>query len=148
MPRYYVRQSDGGPRWNKVATARFRMGAQVLAAITALLVGCLAFVPATAGQYGPYPPSAGAGPSSGGGQSVRIKGSFSYSFSPSTVTVKRGNAVNWSWRSNAPHNVTFRSLRKHSKTRQTGHYRLTFSKRGTYRYLCTIHGFTGKVIVK
>jgi plastocyanin len=120
----------------------------VLAAITALLVGGLAFVPATAGQYGPYPPPAGTSPSSGGGQSVRIKGTSSYRFSPSTVTVKRGRAVNWSWQSNAPHNVTFRSLHKHSKTRQSGSYRLTFSKKGTYRYMCTVHGFTGKVIVK
>jgi plastocyanin len=44
--------------------------------------------------------------------------------------------------------VTFRTLHKHSKTRISGTYRLRFTKRGTYRYLCTIHDFTGKIVVK
>jgi plastocyanin len=62
--------------------------------------------------------------------------------------VKRGKRVRWTWNSNAPHNVRFRKLHKQSKTVRRGTYRLRFAKRGTYRYVCTVHGFTGKVVVK
>ena len=27
-------------------------------------------------------------------------------------------------------------------------YKLTFKKKGTFSYMCTVHGFTGKVVVK
>jgi plastocyanin len=81
---------------------------------------------------------------------VVIKGTSisNYRFSPRTLKIKHGQRVKWSWKSNAPHNVTFRKLHKHSKTVQHSTYRLRFAKRGTYRYLCTVHGFTGKVVVK
>jgi plastocyanin len=105
----------------------------VTALVASLLVGGLA-------------PSA----HSSSGHTVRIKGSYlsSYSFAPKTLTVKRGNTVRWLWHSDAAHNVTFRSLHRHSKTRSSGSYSLRFPKRGTFRYLCTIHGFTGKIVVK
>ena len=56
--------------------------------------------------------------------------------------------MHWSWSSDAPHNVTFSKPNKHSKTGRKGSYSLSFSKAGTYSYHCTIHGFTGKVVVK
>jgi plastocyanin len=113
------------------------------------LLAALAFAPSTAGQYGPYPPTSGS-PPSGTRHTVHIKGTSSggFRFSPRKLTIKRRHTVRWSWQSDAPHNVTFRALGKHSKTRTSGSYKLKFSKAGTYRYLCTIHGFTGKVIVK
>ncbi len=91
-----------------------------------------------------------AAPSTARAPSVGIKGSSlgTYAFKPKKLTVNKGATVNWSWKSNAPHNVTFRKLGKHSKTGAKGSYRLKFKHRGTFRYVCTVHGFTGKIVVK
>jgi plastocyanin len=87
--------------------------------------------------------------STAAGPTVRIKGSTlaTYHFKPKTVNVSKGTTVHWSWSSNAPHNVTFSKLGKHSATGSSGTYKLTFNHRGTFRYLCTVHGFRGKVVV-
>jgi plastocyanin len=90
---------------------------------------------------------ASAAPSTAGAPTVTIKGTVTYRFAPKKVTVKKGTAVNWSWNSNTIHNVTFRKLGKHSKTTSQGSYKLTFKHKGTFKYLCTVHGFTGKVVV-
>ncbi len=80
---------------------------------------------------------------------VVIKGSDGiYRFSPRTLKVAKGKRVRWRWRSDAAHNVTFRQLNKHSKTREQASYALTFRTRGTYRYVCTVHDFTGKIVVR
>jgi plastocyanin len=110
----------------------------------------------SAGQYGPYPPPtsspapAPAPTHKRAKNTVVIKGASidKYRFSPKTLKIKRGKRVKWSWNSNAPHNITFSKLHRHSKTLQKGSYKRTFSKPGTYRYLCTVHGFTGKIVVK
>ena len=85
-----------------------------------------------------------------GSSHVTIAGSTdrSYHFMPKIVTIGKGQKVHWSWNSNAPHNVTFQKLGKHSKTGASESYSLKFNKPGTYHYLCTIHDFKGKVIVK
>jgi hypothetical protein len=44
--------------------------------------------------------------------------------------------------------VTFRKLNKYSNTAQKAHYGLGFHSARTYRYLCTIHGFAGKIVGK
>jgi plastocyanin len=75
-------------------------------------------------------------------------GISNYSFAPKTVKIGKNRAVKWSWESNAPHNVTFRKLGKASKTGASGTFRHRFKKKGTYRYVCTIHGFRGKVVVR
>jgi plastocyanin len=81
---------------------------------------------------------------------VAIKGNSlsGYAFKPKKVTVSKGTTVHWNWSSDAPHNVTFRSLGKHSATRAKGSYRLKFRHKGTFHYLCTVHGFRGTVVVK
>jgi plastocyanin len=71
-----------------------------------------------------------------------------YRFRPRTLRVKRGKRVRWTWNSNAPHNVTFRRLRKRSRTASQGSFTLRFRRRGTYRYLCTVHDFSGKIVVR
>ena len=83
------------------------------------------------------------------GPTVHIAGSTSatYHFKPKALTVNKGATVHWKWSSNAPHNVTF-SARKHSATGSSGSYKRTFKKAGTYRYVCTVHGFRGKIVVK
>jgi len=85
-----------------------------------------------------------------GSNDVTVAGSgiASYHWKPGTVTIDKGQKVHWSWSSNARHNVTFRSLGEHSRTRATETYSLKFNKPGTYHFLCTVHGFKGKVIVK
>ena len=82
-------------------------------------------------------------------KSVTINGSMgSYNFAPMKVKIKKGDSVKWSWNSDQPHNVTF-SCKKHSKTKiQLKKYKLTFHKKGTFQYSCTVHGFTGSVVVK
>jgi plastocyanin len=71
-----------------------------------------------------------------------------YAFAPKTVKVKKGSKVKWAWSSNAPHNVTFGKLNKHSQTTAAGSYSLKFKTPGTYHYFCSVHGFTGKVVVR
>jgi plastocyanin len=81
---------------------------------------------------------------------VTVKGSNgSYKFKPKKVTIKKGQTVKWSWDSDADHNVTFDVGSKHSKTAtKVSNYRRTFKKKGTFTYFCSVHGFTGKVVVQ
>jgi plastocyanin len=81
--------------------------------------------------------------------SVGIAGNSisNYKFKPATVHIDKGGSVSWSWNSNAPHNITLKKLGKHSKTQAKGSYSLRFAQKGTYRYICTIHDFKGKVVV-
>ena len=73
-------------------------------------------------------------------------------FKPSTVRVKRGDSVRWTWRDGAtPHNVRSRGSRrfKGSSTRTEGRHTVRFSRSGTYRYVCTVHlGMDGRVVVR
>ena len=89
------------------------------------------------------------GSSLASGPTVHIAGSSSatYHFKPKALTVQKGATVHWKWSSNQPHNVTF-SAKKASATGSSGSYKRTFKKPGTYRYICTVHGFRGKVVVK
>lgn len=68
-------------------------------------------------------------------------------FKASTVTIHRGNTVTWKWTGHNPHNVTFKSFA--SKTQVNGRFKHRFTRRGTYRYVCTIHsGMRGTVVVR
>jgi len=69
-----------------------------------------------------------------------------YKFSPRVLEIDRGQTANWSWDSNGPHDVTFPKLDKSSITGASETYKLKFKKRGTFRYLCSVHGFRGKII--
>jgi len=73
-----------------------------------------------------------------------------FSFHPSTLTIKRGDSVTWSWHiPKSEHNVTFHST--HSRTGSSGSLTVRFPKAGTFAYICTVHinkGMKGKVIVR
>jgi plastocyanin len=92
-------------------------------------------------------PSAGTAATKG----VSVKDNF---FSPKKVTVGVRGKVRWTWRGSAPHNVTFTKVprgatKKGAGTRRKGSFTRSFGKRGTYRYVCTIHaGMTGTVVAK
>jgi plastocyanin len=85
--------------------------------------------------------------------SVSVKDDF---FSPKTKRVSSGTTVTWRWRGSDPHNVRFRKVpsgasKRGSHTQESGRFSRTFSTRGRYRYVCTIHedvGMTGTVRVE
>jgi plastocyanin len=106
----------------------------ILSAVAVLTAMALVASTSTARRSGNHVTVAGAGISS-------------YHWHPKTVTISKGQKVHWSWDSNAAHNVTFHKLGKHSKTRASETYSLRFNKPGTYHFLCTVHGFKGKVVV-
>jgi plastocyanin len=87
-------------------------------------------------------------------RSVSVRDDF---FSPKRRTIDSGDSVRWVWREDNPHNVRFRkvprgaSKRPGSQTKSNGTFTRKFRKRGTYRYVCTIHedsGMTGSVKVE
>lgn len=110
------------------------------------LTATVAAVPAIAlaGSHSPETPVRG---HTAATHTVSLSG---FSFRPSTLTIKRGDSVRWSW--NIPkseHNVTFRSV--HSRTGSSGSLTVRFPNAGTFSYVCTVHvskGMKGKVIVR
>jgi amicyanin len=78
-------------------------------------------------------------------QHVTIAG---FKFSPATLTVRVGTTVTWTNSDSAAHNVSGGPL--HSPALNHGaSYRHTFTKAGTYHYVCTFHPWMkGTVIVK
>jgi plastocyanin len=87
-------------------------------------------------------------------RSVSVRDDF---FSPKRRTISSGDSVRWVWREDNPHNVRFRkvpsgaSKRPGSTTKSSGTFVRKFRRRGTYRYVCTIHedaGMTGSVKVE
>jgi plastocyanin len=73
-----------------------------------------------------------------------------FSFGPATLTVPVGAAVNWTNRDDIPHTVVSTDGLFKSKVLDTDEkFSFTFSKPGTFPYLCSIHPkMTGKVIVQ
>jgi plastocyanin len=74
------------------------------------------------------------------------------SFKPAKVTIASGDSVRFVWKDgNVQHNVTSNGkLRfRTSSTRKTGSYTVKLTKRGTYRFSCTLHfGMDGSITVR
>jgi plastocyanin len=68
-------------------------------------------------------------------------------FKPRKLSVVTGMRVHWVWRGLAEHNVTVSSgpVRFHSRDKTSGDYARTLRKPGTYRIVCTIHGFRMRI---
>jgi plastocyanin len=117
-------------------------------ALTAVVVGVFALTGASLAQYPQpsTPPSTTSPPPA----TVTITGTTTsdYAFMPRSARIKAGKKVKWAWSSNAPHNVTFKTLNKHSQTGDIGSFGARLKKPGTYRYFCSVHGFSGKVVVR
>jgi amicyanin len=81
-------------------------------------------------------------------QSVHIK---EFAFGPESITVKTGTTVTWTNDDQDPHTVTSQGTDGplKSPTLSKGDtFQYTFTKAGSYDYLCTIHPFmTAKVVV-
>lgn len=76
-------------------------------------------------------------------------------FSPRSTSISRGDRVRWSWRGDNPHNVRFSKVpggasKKGSSTQTSGRFSRSFTKKGTYSYVCTIHApsMRGSVAVR
>lgn len=74
-------------------------------------------------------------------------------FNPPTLTINQGQTVVWVFDDfGVSHDVVSEpSGPLHSKLQQTGSYRYTFTRPGTYGYECTLHladGMIGTVIVR
>jgi plastocyanin len=72
---------------------------------------------------------------------VRKRGTR-YLFTPSTLTIRRGDTVRWSWRGTVPHNVTGPGFHSRTATRLT--FSRRFTRAGTFRVRCTIHAALGQ----
>jgi plastocyanin len=102
-------------------------------------------------------PSIAAGPSTTAGpdpeasatKRVRVGDFF---FRSKSITIQSGDRVRWVWVGQAPHNVTSTSgpRRFSSRTKRDGAYRKLLRRRGTYRYICTVHpdSMRGRVVVE
>jgi plastocyanin len=72
-------------------------------------------------------------------------------FTPSAVSTTRGGKVTWVWRDGTiRHDVRFKNGGfKPSRLQSRGSYTLTFKKKGTYRFFCSVHSeMTGRVTVR
>lgn len=101
--------------------------------------GILVAAVAVPGIYG----ATNAGAQSGG-KTVVLQG---LAFTPSTVKIKRGQTVTWRWRDGSiPHNIRGNGFGV--GTKKSGTYRKRFTRKGTFRYVCTIHPtMKGRVVV-
>ncbi|MFJ9174123.1 cupredoxin family copper-binding protein [Streptomyces sp. NPDC102360] len=106
-----------------------------LALATVLSSGAVVFLPAPAAQAA--------------GHQVLMSG---YKFGPGTLTIPVGDSVTWVNQDTAPHDVKTTSgpASIHSPMLDKGgSWTHTFTKAGSYGYVCTVHpGMTGGIVVK
>jgi plastocyanin len=70
------------------------------------------------------------------------------SFKPKNITIEKGTRVKWTNKGDLVHNVTRKNGKWTSGPLSPGEtFARTFKVKGTINYLCTIHGFTGKIVV-
>jgi plastocyanin len=71
-----------------------------------------------------------------------------FAFAPAAVTVKVGTTITWTNTDQEAHTVTSKDGAFHSPVLNAGStYHYTFTKPGTYNYLCTIHPFMTATVV-
>lgn len=122
--------------------------ASPLTRLVVMLALCLGAAACSSGQNVPAN-DVGATPANGPRptSSTKVVVLQNYGFSPSVVTIKAGQTIEWIWRDfDIPDNVTFANF--HSPSMTSGTYYHTFTKPGTYPYSSTLHyTMTGEVIV-
>jgi plastocyanin len=83
-------------------------------------------------------------------KSVGVKKSGSkYSFTPTTLRIKKGDTVKWSWSGSVPHNLKGPGFSSKTATKVT--FSRKFTKAGTFKVVCTLHQALGQrmtVVVK
>jgi plastocyanin len=82
-------------------------------------------------------------------KSVGVKKSGAgFKFSTSTLRIKKGDTVKWSWSGTVPHNVKGNGFKSGTKTKLTFSHK--FPSKGTFVVICTLHRAVGqkmKVVV-
>jgi len=108
--------------------------------VSAAIAGAVILVLALAGAGGPV---------LGAGHAVRIvdTGGYNSAFSPRSISIRAGDRVTWTNDSFTQHNVTFSSFGSPTYMDPGTRYGHTFASPGTYHYTCTLHGFSGTVVV-
>jgi plastocyanin len=122
------------------------MRKQLIVALSVAVGFTAAALPSTAAG-----PSTTADPDAEASATKRVRvGDFF--FRSRSITIQRGDTVRWVWVGQAPHNVDAISgpVNFGSRTKRDGAYRKRLNRRGTYRYLCTIHptDMRGRVVVE
>jgi plastocyanin len=96
-------------------------------------------------------PPAAADPDAGASATKRVRVG-DYFFRKKSVTIERGDRVRWVWVGRDLHDVTVtRGPRKfNSSTKRRGTYTKRLRRRGTYRYICTVHpiDMRAKIVVE
>ena len=111
-----------------------------------LLAGAVMIVCARSDYTGPGDPGDGGPPSPPSATaSVSVEDD---QFVRAAVQVLQGGQVQWTWRGNTQHNVTFTGGPA-SPNQASGTFQRTFPTAGTFNYMCTIHGqsMSGSVTV-
>jgi plastocyanin len=71
-----------------------------------------------------------------------------FAFSPSVLTVKQGTKVTWTNQDSAPHQIKSETFNSDSLG-QGESFNFTFSNKGSFNYICSIHpSMTGKIVVE
>jgi amicyanin len=110
-----------------------------------LVVGAVAACGSSSSGGSPAPGSGSSG-TSASGHTVTIQG---FAYKPATLTVKAGTKVTFVNEDSTPHTATSSG----SKTIDSGSlskgqsYTVTFTKPGTYRYICTFHPYMHGVVI-
>jgi len=77
------------------------------------------------------------------------KATAGYAFSPAKLTVRVGYTVTWKDKTATPHNIVgVGTTTIHRPAINSASYTLTFTKAGTYHYICQVHpGMAGVIAV-
>jgi plastocyanin len=80
-------------------------------------------------------------------KSVQVKDD---KFVASSITVKKGTTVKWTWKGKAPHDVSVTKgpAKFKSKVQTSGSFSKKLTKAGTYSIVCTIHAPGMKMTIK
>ena len=72
------------------------------------------------------------------GKTVKVGDNY---YGPKTLTIGRGTKVTWKWVGVLKHNVVVHTgpASFNSRTQVRGNYSHTFTRRGTYQLVCTVH---------
>lgn len=73
---------------------------------------------------------------------------LNFSFSPSSLTIKKGESVTWLNEDSAPHAINFETFSSDTFSKGES-YSKTFNEAGSFNYYCSIHpSMIGKIIVE
>ncbi len=77
------------------------------------------------------------------------KATAGYAFSSARLTVRVGDTVTWKDKTATPHNIVgVGTVTIHRPAINSVSYKVTFTKAGTYHYICQVHpGMAGVITV-